>query len=1120
MNNPEYLEVELPFIAQLQALGWEYLPGDTQVPSFTERTSFRQVFLTERLRQALRRINLDEQGRPWLDAPRLTQAVDRLERLGQPNLIEANQAATELLLKGTAVEGPAGGKHVTIHYLDFDHPERNDFLVINQFRVDPLWAAPGRDYCIPDLVLFVNGIPLVVVEAKSPRLEEPLTEAIRQLLRYSNRREEACPAGGGVREPEGVEPLFHTAQLLVATCGETARLGTVGADYRHYQEWKDPYPLVPAQVAADLGVAQLSGQQTLVAGVLTPAHLLDIVRNFTCFTQVNGQTVKLVPRYQQFRAVHKAVERLQTGATRLQQIAQGVPLAQARDERGGLIWHTQGSGKSFTMVFLVRKLRTLPALRRYKVIFVTDRTDLERQLTETASLAGEPLQKVGSVAQFHTVLAEPGAGLVFAMIQKAQDVEADLSRGTGEEISLLTNETPNGVRGDKDVDAEVVIPHRSAAAVRNPVPPQRDSSGAARPRNDIFPELNASPDILLLVDEAHRSHAKTLHANLMAALPNAAKIGFTGTPILEEDQKRTTAIFGPFIDTYTISESQADGATVPILYEGRKVTAHVREGGTLDARFAETFWEYTPLELEAIKARYATTGDVLEAEPLIAFKAADMLRHYVSHALADGFKAQVVAVSRRAAVRYQHAFEQARRALVAELETALRQGAATWEAQAIPPLLRRLRRLQFCTVISGLHNDPRTWSPWTSKGQQEAAIADFKTPFDDEKQQGYTAILIVKSMLLTGFDAPIEQVMYLDRPIRGYELLQAIARVNRTQTGKEAGLIVDYYGLAQALKEALELYSDGDRRGGGFQPFNDELPRLADRHQRVVFLFTARGGALADTEACVELLRETRLRAEFVAALHDFQQSLNLVLPRPAALPYVKDAQQLGLIRAKAFQRYRDEHLNIAGAEAKVRQLIDTYVAAQGIDVQVPPVDILAAEFEQQVGQLRSPRAQAAEMEFAARHHIRQHYQEDPVFYQKLSERLEQILQLFADHWEAQVAALREFIRSYRQSQAEVEREDRTVQPFLRILTAAAPEPPTAARRTALAQAAVQLVELLRAELRRVDFWRNPVAQRELRSRLLRQLDALDLLPFDQLPAVADQLVQTARANHVQLVGE
>ena len=401
-SSPEYTHVELPFIRQLQALGWDYLEGDTGVPYLTERENFRQVLLTGRLRQALVRINLDENGEPWLDETRVAQAVGRLERLGKPKLIETNQVATDLLLKGTPIEGP-DGRNVTVRYIDFEHPEGNDFLVINQFRVDPPWATAGRDYVVPDLVLFVNGIPLIVVEAKNPDLEDPLTQAITQLLRYSNQRE-------GVDESEGAERLFHYAQLMVATCFETARVGTVGASYEHYLEWKDTYP-----ASQTLGVSEnpkgLSGQQMLVTGMLRPVHLLDIVRNFTLFTEVAGQTVKIVPRYQQFRAVHKAIERLTHGQTRRELALSGAEGHGEADQRGGIIWHTQGSGKSLTMVFLVRKMRTLPELRRFKVVAVTDRIKLEKQLRDTATLTSEPLQVAGSVDEFQRLLRRPVRGM-------------------------------------------------------------------------------------------------------------------------------------------------------------------------------------------------------------------------------------------------------------------------------------------------------------------------------------------------------------------------------------------------------------------------------------------------------------------------------------------------------------------------------------------------------------------------------------------------------------------------------------------------------------------------------------------------------------------------------------
>ena len=1047
-HGPEYYKVELPCIQQLQQVGWEYLEGDQYVPYVTERESFKDVLLKGRLREALVRLNPGEDGQPWLDEARVDQAVARLKNLGRRSgLLETNKIATELLIKGTQVEGP-DGKNVTISYVDFEHPERNGFLAVNQFRVDPPWATGDRGYIVPDLVMFANGIPLVVIEAKRPDLDNPLFEAIKQLLRYSNQRE-------GVDEPEGAEALFHYAQLMVATCFDTARLGTVGAQYRHYLEWKDTHPLPLEQVAGDLGVAvgELAGQQTLVEGALRPERLLDIVRCFTLFAESGGREVKIVPRYQQYRAVHKAVERLRKGKTRLQD--------GEHDRRGGIVWHTQGSGKSYTMVFLVRVMRTLPGLRRFKIVVVTDRTKLEKQLADTAVLTGEPLERARKVKELQTLLRAEGAGLVFGMIQKVQE------RGAGE-LGLL----------------------------------------------------NDSEEILLLVDEAHRSHTKTLHANLIQALPNCAKIGFTGTPIMEADKKPTHEIFGPYIDTYTIRTSQQDGSTVRILYEGRKMAGDVIQQARLDARFQETFWEYTPEEREAIKSKYATTGDVLEAEQLIAAKARDMLRHYVTTVLPEGFKAQVAAVSRLAAVRYQKALVEARRELVDELETLAQADQAAREASPLAealPYLERIRRLKFAAVISALHNDKPIYKPWTQKGKQGQQVKDFKKAFNPEKGEGYTAILIIKDMLLTGFDAPLEQVLYMDRPMRGYALLQAIARVNRTYDKKDAGLVVDYYGLAQEIQAALEIYGDDDR-AGAFRPITDELPRLQARHRRVVALFESRRCDLDDTDACVNLLRDERLRAQFTVLLRDFLQTLDTILPRPEALPYDADARQLGLIRALAANRYRDQHLNIAGAEAKVRALIDEHVVGQGIDPTLPPIDILDAGFEQHVGRIRSPRAQAAEMEFAIRHHVRRHYQEDPVYYRRLSERLEAILAAFEDHWEAQVQAFRDLLHKHLATQEQVGHEERVMQPFLRLLVDAAPtEQVGREKRDLLAQATIKLVGDIRAQVRRVHFWFNRVAQEELRGQIAIYLDDEDLVPYDQVEALADQIVQTARANHQQL---
>ena len=1064
-QGPEYTQVELPLIQQLGAMGWACIEEDDQNkladPSFTERDSFKDVLLVNRLREALLQINLDTDGQPWMDDGRLSQAISRLEKLSAHPLIECNQIATRLLLKGTPVEG-LDGKNVTVRFIDYDHPERNDFLAVNQFRVDPPWHTGGGGYIIPDVVLFCNGIPLVVIECKRPDVDNPLTGAITQLLRYSNQR--------NPEDNEGAEQLFYYAQLMIATCRETARAGTVGADYRHYLAWKDTHPVPAAQVAAEAGVAvdELQGQHTLAGGLLRPDHLLDVVRCFTLFTEVNGKQVKIVPRYQQFRAVYKAIERLQTGKTKAED--------GEHDRRGGIVWHTQGSGKSLTMVFLVRKMRTLPGLQRFKVVVVTDRTKLEKQLRDTAELTGEPPQRARTVVKLRQLLRQKGAGLVFGMIHKLQDAKPK-KRG-------------------------------------------RQTAAKGKPARKPYPVLNDSQEILLLVDEAHRSHTSELHMNLTEALPNCAKIGFTGTPIMEEDKKPTYEIFGPYIDTYTILTSQIDESTVHILYEGRKVAGDVAGRRQLDAQFQETFWEYTDEEREAIKALYATTGDVLEAKKLIGVKARDMLRHYAATVMPQGLKAQIAAVSRLAAVRYQEAFEKAREELVAELETLAAAPPAARQASPLAPALPhldRLRKLKFVTVVSGLHNDKAIFKPWTNPTQQERQIADFKKPFDPEKDEGYTAIIAVKSMLLTGFDAPLEQALYIDRSMQGYELLQAIARTNRPHQNKNAGLVVDYFGLGRQVTRALEIYTDSDRQGA-FRSIVDELPRLDARHQRVVALFTSRNCDLVDTDSCVDLLYDAQLRARFTVLLREFLQTLDTILPRPEARPYVGDAKQLGLIRTLARNRYRDQQLNTAGAEDKVRRLIDEHVVGQGIDPTVSPIDILAADFERHVGAIRTPRAQAAEMEHALRHHIRRHYQEDPVYYQRLSERLEQILQLFEDNWEAQIQALQEVIRKHSNVQTEVSREERRMRPFLRLLANAVPgEQVTPEEQKRLAQATVELVGTIRAEVQHVDFLRNNAAQEKLRSRIAVYLDDEDLVPYDQVQKVADEMLQTAKANYLLL---
>ncbi|MFL5801629.1 MAG: type I restriction endonuclease subunit R [Roseiflexaceae bacterium] len=910
-SSTEYIQIERPLIEQLSRMGWRHIEGDIEVPDATERRSFRDVLLLPRLRAALRSINLDDGGQPWLNESRINQAVGALEQLGVPKLLEANKRATELLLRGTSVEGdPAhqDGKGRIVYFIDFEHPERNDFLVVSQFRVD---LPGGQGHIIPDAVLFVNGIPLVVVECKSPAATNPIEEGITQLLRYSNQRH-------WVAVDEGVEQLFHYNQLLVAMSGFLARVGTVGAQYEHYLEWKDTGPVARAQVAAELGVNTLTGQQTLVAGMLRPAQLLDLVRHFTLFRQSGGALVKIVARYQQFRAVQAALHRLRTGQTRVR--------PGERDQRGGIIWHTQGSGKSLTMVFLVRKLRGDPQLRRFKVVVVTDRGDLEKQIGATAALTGATVRRAISAERLKTILREGGSDLVFAMIQKYHERDDD----------------------DEVVETALLPELRKAAKTRATYATGKEPARLVA-ATETFATLNTSADILVLVDEAHRVQASAMHANLLQALPNSARISVTGTPVLAADRRRTSEIFGDFIDRYTIKQSQDDGATVPILYEGRTADARAADGRAQGQLFEDMFHERTPADLDAVKRKYSTEGNVLEAPKLVAAKAADMLRHYVATVLPDGMKAQVVASSRRAAVLYQVALAVAQRNLIAQLEALdpalLNLSQANLERRDAEMQflvrahahLNTIRRLEFAAIISGATNDETDQAPW--KAKQDMLIERFKKPLvaDDPARQDGLAFLCVKNMLLTGFDVPVEQVLYLDRFMQGHELLQAIARVNRTYGAKQHGLVVDYYGVARHLTQALAVYSAEDVEGA-LTSIGDELTALSARHRRALAVFHDQGIAdIADITACVQLLRDVKIRAAFSAALKQFLESLNIILPRPEALPHLRDAKILGFINKAAAIHYRDSQLNLLGVGRKVRDLIDEYIIANGIDPRTPP---------------------------------------------------------------------------------------------------------------------------------------------------------------------------------------
>ena len=895
--------VEKPLLDQLAGLDWEVIDLDNkQRPKDSHRQNFTEVVMLPILREQLKVVN------PWLEDDQIEEVVKQLtDSFPASDLIKNNSHVLNLLMENTSVSEnrKTGEKSPTVKFIDFKHRDNNSFIAVCQFKVRIL----GTDHhIIPDIVLFLNGLPVVVIECKSPKVKDAIPEAIDQILRYSEQR--------GAKG-EGSAPLFYYNQFVIATCRQEAKFGTITThNEKHFYRWADPYP----RTVNDLehGSSGPNDQQRLVAGMLDRENLLDLIRTFTLFsTNDKGETIKIVGRYQQFRAVKLAVKRLLTG--------------KSPRERSGIIWHTQGSGKSLTMMFMVREMYHHTKLSHWKVIFVTDRTQLEGQLSETSQSIGFTVKVADSIKKLKELLSSDSSDLVMAMIHKFR--EADLT--------------------------------------------------------ETFPELNPSPHILVMTDEAHRSQYAQLGANLDRGIPNSARIGYTGTPI-----DKTERVFGEYIDKYTMRQAIEDGVTLEIIYEGRTHNAEVPDQKGMDKAFEDVFSDYN-LQQRLDILGYGSRDAYLAAKPTIEAKAKDMVNHYLTHVFPNGYKAQVVATFREAAVRYKTYIDIALKAAIVDLE------------QANPNKLdlNQLRKLTTDVIISGNHNDLPHLKEYSDKSKHEASIKSFKLPFDgeDEGVKGDKGILIVNNMLITGFDAPIEQVMYLDKVIIAHNLLQAIARVNRVGgVDKEKGFVVDYVGIGHHLKRAIDTYDEREQKEvlGALSFPEEELRELRASHAAIMELLNKHGLTdLTDLDAFFDLFYDEDLRFDFMMAFKKMTRALNLVFPAKEALEYMGKYQVLNEINVLAGKHFRDERLSMKGIPPKLRGITDQYLESKGIDIKIKPISILDEDFEKNVGKRKRTKTKAAEVEHAIRHHLEVELEDDPDLQASFAAALAEIFEEFRDNW-------------------------------------------------------------------------------------------------------------------------
>ena len=1008
--------VENPFLAQLLGLGWEVYKqnsGDPQDlreiksfdPSFDPlydecshlRESFRDIILEDVLRKSIEKIN------PWIEEDQINEVVRRITTPTANFLLEANNEIHDLLVENTSVSENrrTGEKSPTVKFIDFSNPKNNSFIAISQFKVN----IPGTEkHIIPDIVLFVNGLPLVVVECKSPTTADPIVDGITRLLRYSNRR--------GIKE--GNEKLFWYNFFTISTSNQVAKYGTITADYDYFVEWKDPYPYALSDINSK---GNITSQQVLVQGMLSKENFLDILHTYTIFKgDSKGGIIKVVARYQQFRAVKKIIKRLREGKT--------------PEERGGIVWHTQGSGKSLTMMFTVREMYHSPEFRNFKIIFVTDRRDLEKQLRDTSRSVGFTVHLARNTRELKKLLKTDTPDLVMCMVHKFQE---------------------------RDLKTQ-------------------------------FPVLNTSPNILVMIDEAHRTQYKLLGANLKRALPNAVRIAYTGTPI-----EKTEMTFGEYIDKYSIKQAVEDEVTVEIVYEGRIHSAELSDEEAANAKFEDIFSIIDADEKAKIMGRY-TWRAYLENESVIKDKARDMIEHYITHVFPNRFKAQVVTVSRLAAIRYKKALEEAL-TLKGKIEEMKKKGSNED--------IKALEKIKVEVVISGLPDDDPEYQPYTDERKHDRIIQSFKLPFDRTGEDGISGdvcILVVQSMLITGFDAPVEQVMYLDNVIKGHNLLQAIARVNRVYKNKTCGFAVDYVGVLKHLRESLSIYADEDI---------EEIAQVVkDKAQSIdelryiscqiddFFKKNHIKNWRDDLNACIDLLVDEETRNEFIMLVRRFNKVMDAVLPDPEGLKYAADLKILNFIKESARNRYRDDRLSIRDASRKIREIVEEYLVSKGVDPKIPPTPLFDDNFMEKIKKQRSSKAKAQELKYAIVEHINTHFEEDPEFYERFSDLLNRILREYKENWEIlalELEKIRESMKRGRSAEETFGFDPRKEMPFFGLLKREmfGKKPIEKLSKKDidfLVDLTKDVIEITKREIKVVDFWENYTKQRQLKSYIISRL--------------------------------
>lgn len=938
MENPSFIEdhiSQIPALKFLMNMGWKYLSPDQALEARSGRTS--NVLLEDILKKQLKKINKIEYKQKEFEfsEANINNAMIVLRDLPvQDGFIAANKFFYELTTLGKSFEQTVleDKKSFSFKYIDWQHPENNSYHVTEEFSV---LRSERADHYRPDIVLFINGIPMVIIECKSPKTKDPIAKAIEQHLRN--------------QQEDGVRSLYAYSNLTLALATNDAKYATTATSKEFWGFWKEllhtkeeqrlweekintlKHAPLPSNERTILFKERfksvwnffeelekqeqvITEQDKLLYSFCQPARLLDLMFNFTVY----DEGIKKVARYQQYFAIKNTLKRI-------------TKIDSKGNHQGGVIWHTQGSGKSLTMVMLAQLIASQPLIKNPKIILVTDRIDLDDQITETFKKCQVPVEN-----------AQTGKHLI-ELIQSSGD-------------ALITT-----------------IIHKFEAAV-NQV-------------KDGFP----SSEIFVLIDEGHRSQYGTFNVKMQKVFPNACFVAFTGTPLMRKE-KSTALKFGGLIDVYSITDAVADGAVVPLLYEGRHNLIEVNEK-PLDTFFDKVSEPLTKYGKASLKRKYSSKNILNKADQVIYARAWDIVEHYRDNFQGTPFKGQLVAPNKATAIKYKEYIDEI--------------GKVSCEVIFSAPDTREGEEDAFEVA------DDKVKRFWKARMDKYGTQENYeKSVINSFKKQDKPEIIIVVDKLLTGFDAPRNIVLYLTRQLKEHTLLQAIARVNRLYPGKDYGYIIDYFGNLENLQIALEVYSgdnqfDAEDIEGTWTSIGDEIKKLPQVHSEVWDIFKTVKNKY-DEPAYEELLSDEAIRYSFYEKVSAFARILKVALSsyefstrtdEKQIDKYKKDLKFFLALRVSVKRRYSDE-IDYKEYELQVQKLIDKHITTEGEVLKITElVNIFDKEKrDAEVEKLIGSAAKADHIASRTIRAINVKMNEDPIFYKKLSRLIRDAIDDYHQH--------------------------------------------------------------------------------------------------------------------------